>query len=84
MGVGQGVTIEQINEYTQVISKMPREEYVAMRRTLISDYIARRKRERDMIWYIKRLNLRYFNIIRNAKKNREKYHCCISQYLDKK
>lgn len=81
MKIGRGTTIERIKEYTKKISSMPKDEYVAFRQSLISEYISKRKQNRNLIWYLKRLRPRYYFIMKNARRNQINYSRCISQYL---
>lgn len=81
MEVGHGATKEKIEDYTRTISQMAESEYVAMRNKLISDYIVGRKQNRNLVWYLKRMRPRYYRILKNAKKNKENYNRCVSQYI---
>ena len=81
MEVGRGATKEKIEEYTRTISQMAESEYVAMRNKLISDYIAGRKQNRNLLWYLKRMRPRYYRILKNAKKNKDNYNRCVPQYI---
>lgn len=79
--IGRGATIEKIKEYSQAISQMTKTEYETMRNGLISDYISKRKQNRNLMWYLKRLKPRYYFILKNAKYNSKNYNRCVSQYL---
>lgn len=81
MEVGRGATLEQIKEYTNAIVHMSDSDYTIMRNRLISDYITKRKQNRDLMWYIKRLRPRYYQILKNSKENKIKYQRCVSNHL---
>lgn len=81
MIVGNGVTMEMIQEYTDAICQMPKTEYEQMRNRLLKKYLDERKQMRDLSWYLKRLRPRYFKMIINSKRNHRKYNEAISKYL---
>ncbi|UJS24296.1 CapA family protein [Thiothrix winogradskyi] len=55
--------------------------YNTNRDTIISNYINDRKTQRDINWYIKRLNLNSVRIIINSKINAIKYKNNVTKYL---
>lgn len=81
MIVGKGTTKEQIKEFTKVIQTMDAQEYIAMRRSLLNNYIEGRKKKRDFNWYIKRLRFRYVKIILATRSNSNKYKLNIKKFL---
>lgn len=82
MEIGQGATKEKIEKYTQTISQMDEGDYTTMRNKLISEYIAGRKQNRNLMWYLKRMRPRYYRILKNAMKNKDSYNRCVLQYLE--
>lgn len=81
MIIGKGTTKEQIEEYTKAIQSMNAKEYIAMRHSLLNNYIEDRKKKRDFNWYIKRLRPRYVKIILAAKSNSDKYNLNVKKFL---
>lgn len=82
--VGEGTAKEDMVRYSSSIVERKDNNYEAMRNGLIANYIAGRKQSRNLIWYLKRLRPRYYQILKNAKKNKENYNRCVSQYLKTK
>ena len=55
--------------------------YESQRNLVISSRISERRAKRSLSWYIKRLKLRYLNIIMNAKRNRRLYQQNVLNYI---
>ncbi|MBR6979980.1 MAG: CapA family protein [Prevotella sp.] len=70
----------QFESYSSALS-MPKGEYVSMRRKLLNAYIQKRKEMRNLTWYLKRLNLNSYLMIRNAKNNAKAYQANVRTYL---
>lgn len=79
--INKGASIEHIHEYSNPLQTMKSDEYNAMRRNLITDYIESRKRVRNIFWYMKRMKPRYFRMIINAKNNSKKYKECVTDRI---
>lgn len=61
----------------------PKEEYIRKRAEELGVYINKRKKMRNMEWYLKRLNLESIGILWESKKNRKKYNSLIKSYICK-
>lgn len=70
----------QFEKYSSALS-MPKSEYVSMRRKMLDEYIRQRKEMRNLSWYLKRLNLNSFRMIRSAKNNAKAYQANVKKYL---
>lgn len=82
MVVGKGVDAESISQYTNVIKELNEKDYTVFRNKLIQSYLQNRVSQRDAMWYIKRLRLRYLQMILNSKIRRIKYNNKIKKYLE--
>lgn len=82
MTLGQGATPEIITKYTDAIYEMNEDDYQRMRSSKLADYISTRKAKRDLMWYIKRLRLRYLRIIINSRNSKINYKRCVSQHIN--
>ena len=71
---------QQIDEYSSALS-MNWREYLSMRKKLLDAYIQQRKAKRNLTWYLKRLNLNSYIMIRNAKSNMKEYQANVKSYL---
>lgn len=58
-------------------------KYTEKRNQIISKRISERKTKRNIIWYLKRLRLRYVQILVNAKLNSKNFNSCVKQYISK-
>lgn len=79
--VGRGVQEDKLREYADAINRMSRLEYEQMRNKIIADRIAERASKRDIKWVIKRLRLRYVELLITNFINRRKYKACVSSKL---
>ncbi len=60
---------------------MDKDEYVCMRRELYFAYSHQRSKKRDLTWFLKRMNLNSFRMIRNIRKNVKLYLANVKAYL---
>ena len=72
--------VPQFESYSSALS-MSKSEYVSMRRKMLNAYIQQRKEMRNLSWYLKRLNLNSFRMIRNAKNNAKAYQANVRKYV---
>lgn len=70
----------KFENYSAALS-MPKDEYIGMRRQLLQAYVQKRKKMRDLSWFLKRLNLNYFRLIINVKNNAKAYKTNVRSYL---
>lgn len=63
---------KKIQKYSKYLT-LNEEQYNEERSFLISSYINKRKSLRNLTWYVKRLQLGTFIMIKNSRKNRKKY-----------
>lgn len=83
MVIGNSDIKEKIKSYSEALM-MDEIEYKQMRSDLLFTYISSRKKQRDLNWYLKRLNFRSFRLILFAKINASKYKKSITNHLKKK
>ncbi len=62
----------RFNEYCEGLS-MEKEIYLTIRKKMLENYIASRKQQRNLVWYIKRFNWNSFKMLYNSQKNRMQY-----------
>ncbi len=82
LAINAGTAREDLVRYSEIMAKKQGSEYVSMRNQLISEYISSRKQNRNLMWFLKRMRLRYYYILKNAKKNKENYNRCVSKYIE--
>lgn len=73
--------IDDLNSYSKFLN-LEKDVYQLIRQEKISNYITNRKKNRDLHWYLKRLNLNSIGMIINSKLNQKKYEHCIKDYID--
>lgn len=81
--VGKGITVELLNQYSDALSSYLNDDYTRLRNSLIKEYINDRKQKRNIIWFLKRLQPRYLQILLNAKKNKASYDHCVTSYMNR-
>lgn len=79
--VGTHTSILQDLKYYSKFLSVDKKQYIIERTKIINKYINARKKKRDLVWYIKRLNLNSVGMIVNAKYNKKKYRKYITEYL---
>lgn len=79
--VGKGIFDVDLKKYTEPIYLMPANEYNAKRNKIISSYMLKRKSQRNLMWILKRLTLRYIKLYFSNKKQRKKYFNNVKRYL---
>jgi poly-gamma-glutamate synthesis protein (capsule biosynthesis protein) len=80
VGIDKNI-LEELQSHTEFLYA-DKNEYLYKRRELISNYIEKRKKKRDLNWYLRRLNLNSVGIIMSAKKNQANYKSCVIDYLN--
>ncbi len=80
MIVGNDMVLGDIELYSKALD-LPMEEYMNRRRILIDRYIQDRKKNRNLDWYFKRLNLNSLKMIINSRNNYRKYLLNVKKYL---
>lgn len=79
--LGKGVTLNKIEEYTKPIQQLPVSEYDEMRTSLLKAYLDDRKKKRDLKWFIKRIQPRYFLMLIYSRINRINYKNSIKRFI---
>jgi len=72
----------QIKDYSQKLS-LSENNYYEMRKQLLTSYVNTRKKTRDLIWYLKRMNINTIKMILNSRKNSKKYYDTLVKYIYK-
>ncbi|XCP85322.1 CapA family protein [Roseburia hominis] len=72
--------MDKIVEWSNFLN-VPSDEYVRKRSRDLTTYINKRKKLRNLEWYLKRLNLESIKMIVGSKKNLEKYNQLIKKYI---
>lgn len=78
MQVGKGIALDNLHEYMSVVDNMDVNEYNTFRNDIINRRIRKRKSERNISWYFKRLRVRYIKLVFKAHKNAKNYARCIN------
>ena len=81
MVLGKGVTQEIIDKYTEPIQHLSEKEYNELHTSLLNAYTEDRKKQRNLLWYLKRMQPRYVRILLNGKINRKKYNNSLKQFI---
>jgi poly-gamma-glutamate synthesis protein (capsule biosynthesis protein) len=76
--VGTGATQESIEKYTEIINSLSPIDYENMRNKLLAERMEKRKAQRNLLFYLKRIRWRYVKAIINAKRNRKQYVRCLN------
>lgn len=76
------VISESIKHYSSQL-QIDDVSYKAMRNNIMVEYLNKRKEQRNFMWYIKRIRLRYFMIIYNAINNKRMYKRFVLDYIEK-
>ncbi len=63
-------------------SALSNPDYVINRKNQINSYIQNRKNKRNLKWYLKRMRIRYFKILLNARKNSKNYQLNVTDFLE--
>jgi poly-gamma-glutamate synthesis protein (capsule biosynthesis protein) len=71
----------RLKQYSEFL-KLPLNEYVTRRSAEITKYIQDRKKNRDLNWYLKRLNFSSVRMIINARRNAKLYNNAVTAYLN--
>jgi poly-gamma-glutamate synthesis protein (capsule biosynthesis protein) len=80
--VGEDLDIHsKMKEYSAFLSR-EEDEYKSLRDKEITSYLLNRKSDRNVSWYLKRLNLVSFVRILNASRNQSHYRRAILDYLE--
>jgi len=69
-----------IKKYSEKL-KEEKNEYVQYRQQLLNAYVEGRKNNRNIKWYLKRMNYNSIRLIINSYKNQKKYNNSIIKYL---
>ncbi len=69
---------EKINEWSKALNEKP-EKYIGDRAEKLRNYINGRKANRDLRWYIKRLNYNSFKMIVSARKCKKEYDAMMKR-----
>jgi len=80
MQVGNQEISENLETYSSKL-KMDEADYTLMRGELLTSFAEKRSAERDLQWYLKRLSLRTFFVIKDLYTNRKKYNKKFKKYL---
>jgi len=80
MEIGNEEVIANLNSYSLKLN-MNETDYKIMRNELLDSFVQNRNAKRDLIWYLKRLNLRTFFVAKDLYKNQQKYITSLKQYL---
>ena len=72
--------IDNLIEYSKKL-EFQSVEYKTMRNELFTQYIQSRKKRRNFIWYLKRLNINSLLMIYQSRLNRKKYNQNLIKYL---
>lgn len=75
--------LSDIEHYSSFL-KTRKNEYINIRTGLLNDYRNKRKTNRDIMWYLKRLNIGSLYMILSSKINRKKYYQSLTKYLNEK
>jgi poly-gamma-glutamate synthesis protein (capsule biosynthesis protein) len=70
----------QLKDYSSILS-LPEDKYSKIRESILTAYITDRKKQRNLKWYLKRMNFNSFKMIVNSYKNSKKYHDTLIKYL---
>lgn len=81
MVLGEGVTQDIIDKFTEPIQHLSEKEYNELYTSLLNAYTEDRKKQRNMFWYLKRMQPRYVRILLNGKINRRKYNKSLKQFI---
>ena len=76
----QDKIIKRLEKYSRYLS-LDSDIYEELRIGLIADYLNSRKKQRDITWYLKRLNYKSVGILINAYNNRKKYRKSLDGVL---
>lgn len=80
MEIGSQEIIENIESYFLKL-KMNKADYKKMRGELLSLIVQNRNAQRDLKWYLSRLNLRTLFVIKDLYTNKLKYNRSLKSYL---
>jgi len=72
--------IDNVQEYSKLL-QMDENTYRRRRGDLLSSYLKDRKKKRDVMWYVKRLNINSIRMLLNARRNRGCYSRCVTSYI---
>lgn len=70
-----------IRNYSEAL-KHEKFQYIHDRNDLLNDFLKNRKAERDITWFLKRLNHHSALIIINALNNKSKYKLNVLNYIN--
>lgn len=76
------VTREMLEEYMEPVDKITSVEYEQMRKQVLDARYAERRNARDLMWYLKRVRLRYVKLIIDGKINAYKYRKNVKAFID--
>ncbi len=79
--VGRGVTEEILKQYSSVLSELSTNEYESLRQKYLDEYYDKRKNQRNLVWFLKRFKLRYFQLYLSNRQNAKRYLQCVKRYL---
>lgn len=78
--IGNEKVLDNLNSYSLKLN-MNKTDYVMMRNELLASFVQTRNAKRDLKWYLRRLNLRTFFVVKDLFKNQQKYNSNLKQYL---
>ncbi len=71
------------NEEWEELLKLSKDDYISKRERIIQERLSIRKNQRNLSWYIKRLNLESIKMMYQAKKNKKEYNKNIKVFLER-
>ena len=79
--VGKGTTEDMLKKYSAPLNELSVIEYEKLRNNEITTYFGKRISQRNLIWYLKRIRLRYIRLYISNKQNLKKYKECVSKFI---
>lgn len=79
--LGKGVTEDALKEYSDALNIRDENEYNIMRNKILYDYYGKRKAQRNLAWFLKRLRPRYVQLLFTNRNNAKKYAQCVKKHL---
>lgn len=80
MEIGNKQISKNLDSYSMKLN-LDKVDYIKFRSELLNSLIQDRNARRDLMWYLKRMNLRSFFIIRDLYLNRKRYNERLKRYL---